>query len=194
MLMPCFRSSLSKIGALFVAVMLALVCMCPVAFAAEISAPAYPSTIVSGVEFQTLSNFGGQPPYFEVIPGVEYTITADMNFALQWWDGNSWEYWPEYNNVASPATIVFDDSIQYVAISSHGYTSDIATCTISWDEPTPVSRVIGAVLDFSSGMLDVGSSLISWMFAPVNTVVLLGVVLFVMVAIVSGIRKFIPGL
>lgn len=142
------------------AVMCVVSCMCMTALAAGVAAPPYESVIQNGTEFKTLNNFGGQPPYFEVVPGVEYTITADMNFALQWWDGDSWEYWPEYNSVQSPTTIVFDESIQYVAISSHGYTSNIATCTISWHNPGLMDYLSLAASAIWSQIIIIGTTIV----------------------------------
>lgn len=180
-----------KIFIIAMAVMCLVSCMCMTAFAAE-SAPPYASTIVNGLEFQTLGNFNGQPPYFEVVPGVEYTITADMNFALQYWDGKGWSYWPEYNSVQSPATIVFDESIQYVAISSHGYTSNIATCTVIWPEPTVWSVIFDSVSTFVSTVLSsVGAPVL--IFITSNPLCLVPALLGLVVLGICIVRRFVYG-
>lgn len=68
---------------------------------------------------------------------------------------------------------------------------DAYTVTVVVAEPQPLAGPFAVVDSLSSGMWSVGTSLVSWVVA--NPLALIAVGLFILVAVIGGIRRLIPG-
>ena len=58
-------------------------------------------------------------------------------------------------------------------------------------ESTGLSLILSYVTEIASAMFSVGTSLVTWVMS--TPLALLGVALFVVVALIGGIRRLLPG-
>lgn len=56
-----------------------------------------------------------------------------------------------------------------------------------------MDSIITMVKALATGMFEVGTQLVGWITAEGNEIALVSIVLFILVALVGGIRKLLPG-
>ena len=56
-----------------------------------------------------------------------------------------------------------------------------------------MTAITSMVTELATAMFSVGSQLITWITAEGNELALVSIVLFVLVALIGGIRKLLPG-
>lgn len=180
------RSSLSKVGALLAAVMVVLACMCPIAFADEV-AP-------DGIEITT-SPFSfsgtGYATYYVPAAGIEsITFEGLYGFStVMGWDGSAWVN-TGITDVADSVTFSPADYPQYSAFSPvMGSTAAVRDTVVTFERIAPLKRVTGIVTGFASLMFDIGSDFIAWLTA--NPLACISIVLFLLVAFIGGVTRFI---
>lgn len=112
--------------------------------------------------------------------GTEYVQVAAFNSGNVMAVGNEISY------------VVPNDGYVKVTYMENGYGGN-ASFSVSVEEPKPLGGVLGMVDDFTSTFVALGTSLAAWIMAPGNGIVLIGVGLFILVAIVAGIKRLLAG-
>lgn len=182
-----FRRLKSKILPVALACVCLVPCFCLTTFAAD-APPAGYTEISPGEVVNPLHSSQYVFPAYE---GVEYTIVGLGHFAGLWGVTESGQkVWLDVTFPDDvPLVYVADGTYPWIMLDSG--VANTVPASVTWEPPSALAGVVNSALAFVTGMLAAGTSLVVWIMQ--TPLALLGVVLFLLVFFVVGIRKLISG-